>query len=119
MTQTRKLNFDMYAHPAVSRVSAYALVMDGEFCGKIISAFPTDGAGIVKCSIIAFKGALDVTGEAMKGQAGGYGYDKESAAFCDALDRSEFPDAPDLSGRGMASVISWVESLGYKVYRAC
>ena len=119
MTKRNPLSFNLFEHPAVSRVSGYVLMFNGEMAGNVITAFPTDGAGICKMQLHIFTGPLSITDTVMRGQAGGYGYDKESAAFADALYRANIDtDGKDLSGRGMSSVWKWVESKGYKVYQA-
>jgi len=111
----RQLNFDIYHHPAVARVSAFVLVFNGERAGRIILAFPSDGAGIVKASVNAWAGPL-ADYNAMRGTAGGYGYDKMSSAIWDALYRADVPDLDDFGGRGESSVRTWFESLGYQLW---
>ena len=108
------LNFDIFAQVGPSRTSVLALLFDGKYCGKIIIAWPKDGAGQVKAMVSAYDGTFKGFG-IMRGNAGGYGYDKGSAAVHDALLRANVPDVPDLNGRGMGSVIVYLGSIGYKV----
>lgn len=109
----KTLNFDIFAQAGPSRTSVYSLSHAGEYCGRIIIAWPKDGAGIVKAAIHAWKGPWKEL-PAMLGQAGGYGYDKASAAVADAMSRHGV-ESPDLGGRGMSSVITWMETVGYQV----
>ena len=115
----RQLNFDIFAHPCVARVKAWALLSESyEMAGRIIWAYPNDGAGIVKCMIAAWRGELSKSETRMLGNAGGFGYDKTSAAFADALHRAGIKTEKDLSGRGDSAVRDYLESLGYTVIEA-
>ncbi len=60
-------------------VSAYVLMNDGERIGKIAFKFPKDGAGRLWC-YFHYLGA-----EMSRGYAGGYGYDKRTAAVENAI----------------------------------
>ena len=112
---TRKaLNFDIYRHPAVSRVAAYALMLDGDIVGRVIVAFPNDGAGIVRASVAAFQGPLAAF-DRMNGSAGGYGYDKRTTAVWDALNRAGVPNLRDFGGRGEGTMIEAFKELGYRL----
>lgn len=64
---------------AFAQVSAYALLdSDNNHIGKVAFKFPKDGAGRLYCY-------FHIHGlEMVRGFAGGYGYDKSSAAFQDA-----------------------------------
>ena len=106
--------FDIYRHPAVSRVAAYALMLEGDIVGRVIVAFPEDGAGIVRASVAAFQGSLS-TFDRMSGSAGGYGYDKRSTAVWDALNRAGVPNLPDFGGRGEGTMIEAFKGLGYQL----
>lgn len=110
----KQLNFDIFDHPAVKRVSCWAILLEGEMQGKIIVAYPNDGAGIVKAQVHAFKGPLAASEYVMRGQAGGYGYCKTSAAICDALNRAGRCDAR-FDGRGEGEMVRYFEALGYQV----
>jgi len=83
-----KLNFDIFKCPGPARTSAWVLLHSGALAGRIITAWPN--------------------------QAGGCGYDKESAAFQDALDRHGLV-AGDMSWRGMGAVRDWLASAGYEL----
>ena len=115
----KQLNFDIFSHPCVARVKAWALLDEtGEMAGRIIWAYPNDGAGIVKCMIAAWRGELSKSETRMLGNAGGFGYDKASAAFADALHRAGIKTEKDISGRGDSAVRDYLESLGYTVIEA-
>lgn len=66
---------------AFQYVSAYVLMNDGEQIGKIAFKFPKDGAGRLYCYFHL------IGSEMTRGYAGGYGYDKKSAAICDAIEK--------------------------------
>ena len=63
---------------AFPRVSAYVIAKDGERVATIAFKFPVDGAG----RLYAYVHWFGVT--MVRGFAGGYGYDKRSAACADA-----------------------------------
>lgn len=69
-------------HDAAFRnVSAFIIMKDGERVATAAFKFPKDGAGRLYCY-------LHVIGLRMaRGFAGGYGYDKRSAAFLDAAQK--------------------------------
>ena len=106
-----KLNFDIFKSPGPARTSAWVLLHCGKMAGRIITAWPNDGAGRVRMAVSIYGGPLKQD-ETLFGQAGGYGYDKESAAFQDAMDRHGLVSA-DLSGRGMGAVRDWFAGEGY------
>ena len=108
-----KLNFDIFKCPGPARTSVWVLLHSGELAGRIITAWPNDGAGRVRMTVSIYSGPLKQD-ETLFGQAGGYGYDKESAAFHDALSRHGIVSA-DLSGRGMGAVRDWLASAGYEL----
>ncbi len=69
--------YDLHS-AAFAQVSAYIILKDGEKVATVAFKYPKDGAGRVWCY-------LHVVGlEMVRGYAGGYGYDKTSAAFDDA-----------------------------------
>ena len=105
------LSFDIFKCPGPARTSVWVLLHSGELSGRIITAWPNDGAGRVRMAVSIYGGPLKQD-ETLFGQAGGYGYDKESAAFQDALERHGIVSA-DLSGRGMGAVRDWFASEGY------
>ena len=108
-----KLSFDIFKCSGPARTSVWVLLHSGELAGRIITAWPNDGAGRVRMSVSIDGGPLKQD-EALFGQAGGYGYDKESAAFEDALGRNGIVSA-DLSGRGMGAVRDWFAGEGYEL----
>lgn len=73
----------------ISRVSVYVLFKDGKPAGKILANFSDNsrGMGDVCKAFVALYGVHDAEGYDFQGvgKAGGYGYDKFSAAVCSAL----------------------------------
>lgn len=63
---------------AFQHVSASAIFKDGEHVANLCFKFPRDGAGRLWCYLHVISLPM------VRGYAGGYGYDKKSAAFCDA-----------------------------------
>ena len=109
-----KLSVDIFKCPGPARTSVWVLLHSGELSGRIITAWPNDGAGRVRMMVGIYGGPLKAD-ETFFGQAGGYGYDKESAAFQDALDRHGLAVGRDLSGRGMDAVRDWFAGEGYEL----
>lgn len=110
----------------VKSVSAAALLHNGQFAGKIIADWSDNPAGSTcRATVIVFSGPLRWLPKST-GSAGGYGYDKLSAAIDDAMhrgfanmDKDERPKAftlPDLHGRGMGAVSEWFKTHGYEVH---
>lgn len=64
---------------AFSNVSAFAVVRDGQQCGKVAFKFPKDGAGRL-FAYVHWHGVNMV-----RAFAGGCGYDKKSAAIANAV----------------------------------
>jgi hypothetical protein len=89
-------------HDAAFRnVSAYIIMKGGERVATVAFKFPRDGAGRLYCY-------LHVSGLPMvRGYAGGYGYDKKSAAFTDAAHKQR-----------SVKLESWQTADGYKEQRA-
>lgn len=82
---------------AFSNVSASALLdKEGNYKGKVCFKFPKDGAGRLYAYVHLF--GLEMS----RGFAGGYGYDKKSAAVCDAVAKiKEYePVNPELPVQG-------------------
>lgn len=73
--------YDLHAK-AFQRVSAYVITHNGERVATIAFKFPADGAG----RLYAYVHWLGVP--MVRGFAGGYGYDKKSAACLDAVRKS-------------------------------
>jgi hypothetical protein len=67
---------------AFTQVSAFAIVRNGERVANIAFKFPRDGAGRLK----VFVHWLGL--EMLQGTAGGYGYDKRTAATANAIARA-------------------------------
>ena len=81
---------------AFANVSAYVIMKDGESVATVAYKFPRDGAGRLYCY-------LHVIGLPMvRGYAGGYGYDKRSAAFHDAAKK-----------QAIVKLESWQSADGY------
>jgi hypothetical protein len=66
---------------AFARVSAFVICRNGEKVATVALKFPADGAG----RLYAYVHWLGL--EMVRGHAGGYGYDKRSAAVADAINR--------------------------------
>ena len=116
MAKNKTLNFNIFKQIGPPRASVWVMLQDGKVAGRIITAWPNDGAGRVKVAVMAWEGVLKDY-NAMLGQAGGYGYDKESSAIQDAFDRHGFTTGQDLSGRGMSTVGEYFAGLGYQLER--
>lgn len=67
---------------AFASVSAFAIVRNGERVANIAFKFPRDGAGRLQC-FVHWLGL-----EMVRGIAGGYGYDKRTAAAANAVTRA-------------------------------
>ena len=72
--------YDMH-DKAFPRVSAYVIARNGERVATLAFKFPADGAGRLHC-FLHWAGL-----EMVRGYAGGYGYDKLTAAACSAAGR--------------------------------
>ena len=94
---------------------AWALRFNGDAGGRVVAKWSK--SGVCELRVWANYGTpLYCSGDAHKsGKAGGYGYDKFSAAFQDWLDRNGFKTEKDIHGRGAGAVKEYLESLGYKV----
>lgn len=66
---------------AFARVSAFVILKDGERVATVAFKFPADGAG----RLYAYVHYLGIP--MVRGFAGGYGYDKRSAAVANAVKR--------------------------------
>lgn len=76
---------------AFSNVSAYCIIKDGELVGTIAFKFPRDGASRLNV-FVHWHGIAMV-----RGIAGGYGYDKRSAACADGAKRAIAAHAQDVA----------------------
>lgn len=105
-----------------SRTTVWALGWQGEYAGRLLVAWPRDGAGRVYAGIQAWAGPLgchegDGRDTPIEGWAGGYGYDKLSGAVVNALNKAGIAHTLT-SGGGRAQVRAWLEGLGYIVWEA-
>jgi hypothetical protein len=75
---------DIYAQhdKTFASVSAYVILKDGERVATIALKFPKDGAG----RLYAYVHWLGLP--MVRGHAGGYGYDKRSAAIANAVNKA-------------------------------
>jgi len=80
---------------AFQHVRAYALVHKGQHVGLISFKYPNDGAGRLWCYVHLFGLTM------ARGYAGGYGYDKTSAAAFAAVQ-----NIPTDSGQPLASKLA-------------
>ena len=71
---------------AFAQISSYAVLKDGEPVATVAFKFPRDGAG----RLYAYVHWVGL--EMVRGFAGGYGYDKRTAACADAVARVDTPD---------------------------
>ena len=117
MSKKKQLSFNIFDHPCVQRVRAWAIIFDGTEAGKIVWAYPIYGAGIVKCQANVYSGPLNVE-HVLRGTASGYDYCKTSASFVDALDRADITPNRSLHGAGVGETRRYLESLGYMVIEA-
>lgn len=122
----RELARSAYDCSHVKSVAAWALLLSGgEHAGKIVANYSDNPAGsVVTLTVSIWGGKLGALDRA-SGTAGGYGYDKFSAAFVDALKRSNYEalglDAEHgvpwgMGGAGQAKVKEWLKGLGYDVF---
>ena len=85
---------------------AYALMVEGNYVGKFLVAYPKDGAGTLRAGLCVFHGLtenpLSNCDFSKVGKAVGFGYDKETAALLDVL-RQFGHDVKD-NGQGVESV---------------
>ena len=81
---------DIYAQhdAAFAKVSAYVVMKDGERVATIAFKFPADGAGRLYAYVHVI--GLEMT----RGYAGGYGYDKRTAAVVTAFSKIAPRDNP-------------------------
>ena len=65
---------------ATKRAGAKVILKDGSIAGKIIIAYPKEGSGIVHVNLWDWSDKKHIS-PVQYGKAGGYGYDKVSAAI--------------------------------------
>ena len=106
----------------VKSVKAWALTFKGEMAGRIVANYSDNPAGSVCVASAGFWGGPFKDKEHSTGRAGGYGYDKFSAAVSEALHKIGVVN--ELDGRwlksnalfiGDSSVKNFLEAKGYKV----
>lgn len=101
---------DIYAlhDKAFNRVSAYVILdKDGECVAKVSFKFPADGAG----RLYAYVHWLGVP--MVRGHAGGYGYDKRSAAVASAVNKMIVPvEMEPLKAAAMHNFLGATETNG-------
>lgn len=108
------MNIDKRPGPA--RTGVYIVIdeITGKYCGKIIYAYPKDGAGILYASLWDWTDQKSGGRDIQNGRATGYGYDKQSAAidgFKFGTDDREF--ILDCDGTGMNTAIDQFKKKGY------
>jgi hypothetical protein len=117
---------DIYAQhtAAFARVSAYVIARNGERVATIAFKFPADGAG----RLYAYVHWLGLP--MVRGFAGGYGYDKRSAACANASRRlietiqklrasDECGDLPRAENAGVLSFLNAIEPDGGPTWESC
>ncbi|MER9685895.1 hypothetical protein [Mesorhizobium sp. M0139] len=110
---------------AFANVAAYVIAKDGKRVATIAFKYPKDGAGRLY-AYVHWLGA-----EMVRGHAGGYGYDKHSAAVSDAVKRITpgahmSSEQAENAGRFAAELIgdngsywySRLEAIGFDVWSA-
>lgn len=100
----------------VKSVKAYAIMFKGENAGRIVANYSDNPNGSVcTCTVHFWLGPLkDKPGTT--GRAGGYGYDKLSAAFEDAINRIGVPIS-EVHGVGETAIEKWLNGHGYKTIK--
>ncbi len=110
---------------AFARVSAFVVTRNGEKVATVAIKFPADGAG----RLYAYVHWLGL--EMVRGHAGGYGYNKRSAAVADAAAKIKGGDirgrAEELANNFIGALIEddgrdWtrrLEDAGFTVMQAC
>ena len=97
----------------VKSVRAWAVTFNGEMSGRIVANYSDNPNGSVCTATVGFWGGPLKDTNASTGRAGGYGYDKFSAAVSSALNKIGVKN--DVDGRGASSVKALLENLGYSV----
>lgn len=97
----------------VRKVKAWAVTYNGEMAGRIVANSSDNPNGSVCTATVGFWGGPLKDINASTGRAGGYGYDKFSAAVSYALNKIGVKN--DVDGRGDSSVKSLLRNLGYSV----
>lgn len=105
----------------VKGVRAWAIIHKGEQAGKIVANFSDNPMGSVcTAQVILWTGPLATTMMETKsgpslGKAGGYGYDKFSAAVEASLLKQGIDPKVSMGGAGDSAVRSFLEKKGYSI----
>jgi len=102
-----------YDQKHVKAVKAWALLFNGEMAGRIVANYSDNPNGSVCTATVGFWNGPLQDKNTTTGRAGGYGYDKFSAAVSYALNKIGVKNEVD--GRGDSSVKSLLEKIGYSV----
>lgn len=86
-----------------------AILYKGAQAGRVSVKYPRDGAGTLRLAVSFWGGPFGSLSS--RGTAGGYGYDKLSAAFADALEGAGIRTG--FSGCGMETVERFLKAHGY------
>jgi len=110
----------VYDMKGMKSVSAYVLLYKGRYAGRIVANWSDNPNGSVcTAAVMIFDGPLSDM-PVTTGKAGGYGYDKMSAAVNEAICKVASKDSglvvPDFGGAGMSVVGAWFEEHGYKIH---
>ena len=134
MSRTMKSAFEC---KHVSRTDAWALLYKGFYVGRIVANYSENPNGSVCTGTIGtwlgrdakkkrdIQPPLYIGGESRTGRAGGYGYDKFSAAFDAALRAKQGngqvldAQAASLNACGHMAVRSYLEKKGFVVLEVC
>lgn len=114
---------------ATRRVGAYVIFRDGKVSGRVVLAYPVDGASRLYAYVQVWGAPM------VRAFAGGGGYDKGTAAVCHAISRLEPEKGEYPSPANVAEMISawraavasdggysWkhqFEAAGFEVAQAC
>ena len=107
---------DIEKRPGPNRTGVYVIVDDrtGQIAGKIIYAYPNDGAGTLYASLWDWSNPGKGYRSIQDGRANGCGYDKQSACLDDMVfghdDRQFVLDCP---GNGMSVATEQFKKHGY------
>jgi hypothetical protein len=98
--------------PGPQRTRCIVLLWRGGYAGKIIMDY---GGSTCTASYFIHAGPIGDLDQGRNGtgQAGGYGYDKASAALCDAFDRNGLSLDGLGHGTGLGAARAAFEALGY------
>lgn len=95
---------------ATRNICAYAILKDGEPIGRVVLKYPKDGAGRLYAYVQVYGAPM------VRGWAGGYGYDKATAAVSGASTYLR-PDVEDEIRQGIANCVADFKRLKDSGYR--